>query len=108
MPLRERLGALLGIPSDAVGLENGVMVELRGQGAVAVRGCRRILTYSPDVIRLDTLDGAITLVGDGLTCTTYASDLIGIEGRIGGVYFDRFGETLLHRLREAVPTGADE
>ena len=100
VPLRERIGTLFGIPADAVGLTNGFMAELRGQGTVTVRGCRRILTYSPETIRLDTRDGEISIVGEKLTCTAYSADSIGIEGRIGGVYFDRFGKELFGRLRE--------
>ncbi len=96
-PLRERIGTMLGIPSDAVGLTNGFMAELRGQNTVTVRGCRRILSYSPEAIRLDTRDGAVTVMGESLTCTAYFADLFGIEGRIGGVYFDRFGEALSER-----------
>ena len=37
VPLRERIGTLFGIPADAVGLTNGFMAELRGQGTVTVR-----------------------------------------------------------------------
>lgn len=98
-PLRERIGALFGIPADAVGVTNGFMAELRGQRTVTVRGCRRILTYSPETIRLDTRDGEITIVGEELTCTAYSADSIGIEGRIGGVYFSRFAKMLLGRLQ---------
>lgn len=99
VPLRERIGTWLGIPADAVGLTNGFMAELRGQRTVTVRGCRRILTYSPEAIRLDTRDGEIVIVGEELTCIAYSADSIGIEGRIGGVYFDRFAKTLLGRLQ---------
>lgn len=85
--LRDCIGQALGIPSDAVGLTNGFMAELRGRSGVTVRGCRRILKYSRESIRLDTRDGEIAVVGECLTCTMYCADAIGIEGRIGGVYF---------------------
>lgn len=90
--LRERVGALFGIPADAVGLSNGFMAELRGKSSVNVRGCRRILTYSPEVMRLDTRDGIVIVMGEELTCTAYFSDLVGIEGRIGGICFEAFAK----------------
>ena len=97
IPLRDRFGRILGIPADAVGLRNGFMAELRGRSGVTVRGCRKILVYSRESIRLETRDGDVTVSGAGLTCTMYSADAIGIEGRVDGVYFDDCRDALLHR-----------
>lgn len=106
--LRDRIGQALGIPSDAIGLSSGFMAELRGRSGVTVRGCRRILRYSREKIRLDTRDGAVTVVGEDLTCTMYCSDSIGIEGRVGGVYFDDRSATLMQSLSCSSGEGGDE
>lgn len=94
IPLRDRIGKVLGIPADAVGIRSGFMAELRGKSGVTVKGCRRILFYSREAIRLDTRDGTVTVAGAGLTCTAYLSDSVGIEGRIDGVYFDDCRDTV--------------
>lgn len=101
MRIRDRIGQALGIPSDAVGLSNGFMAELRGKSGVTVRGCKRILNYSRETIRLDTRDGEVTVAGEGLTCTMYCADTIGIEGRVSGVYFEDRRAALLACLSGA-------
>ena len=88
MRLYERVSRLFGIPSDAVGLSDGFMAEMRGRCGVTVRGCRRILTYSDSAVTLLTRDGEVTVSGVGLTCAAYYSGAIGIDGRIDGVFFE--------------------
>ena len=87
--LYERVSRILGIPSDAVGLSDGFMAEMRGRCGVTVRGCRRILAYSDSAVTLSTRDGDVTVSGAGLTCAAYYSGAIGIDGRIDGVFFGR-------------------
>ena len=86
-PMRDRLGRLLGIPADAVGVHSGFMAEMRGRSSLTVKGCRKILRYSKESIRLQTRDGEVEVVGEGLFCIAYFTDSIGIEGRIDGVIF---------------------
>ena len=86
--LGDRVAGILGVPSDAVGLSNGFMAEMRGRCGVSVRGCRRILSYSRREIRLDTRDGAVSVLGADLFCTAYCADTVGIEGRIDAVLFE--------------------
>ena len=86
--LGDRVAGILGVPSDAVGLSNGFMAEMRGRCGVSIRGCRRILSYSQREIRLDTRDGAVSVLGEALFCTAYCADAVGIEGRIDAVLFE--------------------
>ena len=86
--LRDGVAALLGVPSDAVLSEDGFTAEVRGYGSVTVRGCRRILTYTPTEIRLLTRDGQVRVTGEGLLCFSYFHGAIGIEGCIGGILLE--------------------
>ena len=86
--LYERAAELFGLPSDAVGLSDGFMAEMRGRCGVTVRGCRRILSYSEEAVTLLTRDGRVTVKGAGLTCATYYRGAIGIDGRIDALTFE--------------------
>ena len=85
--LYERVAELFSIPSDAVGLSDGFMAELRGRRSVTVRGCRRILLYSKEAVTLLTRDGHVTVKGAELSCAAYYHGAIGIDGRIDAVLF---------------------
>ena len=84
LSLRERISRVVGIPSDAIG-SDGFYAEWRGRGSVTVRGCRRILSYGAHEISLRTRDGDVFVCGEGLTCFSYFSGAVGIEGCIASV-----------------------
>lgn len=87
--LRDGVAAILGVSSDAAFSEDGLAVEMRGCGSVTVRGCRRILTYTPTEICLLTRDGGVRVTGEGLACFSYFHGAVGIEGRISGILLEQ-------------------
>ena len=87
--IRDRLYSTLGIDGDILG---GVSVELRGRGAMIVRGCGKICEYLPQSIRLKTDDGEISVRGRELVCTSYRIGSVGIEGRIDSISFEEEGQ----------------
>ncbi len=84
--LREKLCKNLDIPPDL--LPGAGLVEIRGQNAVMVKGCGRILVYTSDEIRVALKKGYLRICGKRLVCTSYYAGAIGIEGLICGVLFE--------------------
>ena len=82
--MRKTLSARYG--SASVGRRGGVVV-LRGQRAVTVYGCRKILSYSPCEIRLCVEKSELFVVGDDLLCTCFSAGSATVEGRIDGVFY---------------------
>ena len=100
--LREKAAELLGMPTDALGVTDGFMAELRGKNGITVKGCRRILTYSETRITLDTRDGAVTVLGSSLACYAYFHGAVGIEGRVYGVFFTECRRQISDALSEGL------
>ena len=63
------------------------LVVLRGQRSVTVYGCRRILQYSPERIRLQSGKRIVALDGRDMICTAFSGGSASVKGRIRGVFF---------------------
>lgn len=83
---RERLCRRLDLLPDLFGGEG--LVEIRGRGAITVRGGGKILRYTPEEIRVSMPRCVLAIKGEELVCTSYYQGAIGIDGRIGGVFFE--------------------
>ena len=83
---RERLSRRLDLLPDLLGNEG--LVEIRGRGSVTVRGGGRILLYTPEEIRISMPRCVLSICGEELVCTSYYQGAVGIDGRIGGVFFE--------------------
>lgn len=90
-PLTEWLAVKLDIPADT--LTHGLRLDMRGRNTLTVHGCTGILDYSPCEIRLALTDGALTVCGQRLICTSYLAGAVGIDGRICSLQFED-GEVL--------------
>lgn len=88
-PLMSRLAGRLDIPPDIL---SGIHLELRGRGSLTVRGCRKILLYTPLEVRLQLRGEVLRLRGTGLYCTAYRSGVIEIDGIIDNIGFCGEGE----------------
>ena len=73
------------VPGDLT--SGGCYVELRGRNCVRVRGCRRIISYSPLRVLLKMKKDVICVRGKKLTCLTYFAGAISVEGIIDSVSF---------------------
>lgn len=60
-------------------------LEVQGRGDMLVRGCRRILFYSTEEIRLLLHSYVLNVKGEDLYCTSYFFDAISIEGKISSI-----------------------
>ena len=64
-----------------------VYMELRGRNSLLVKGCRRILGYSPDSVVLDLKKDKLTVKGKRLICTSFYNRSVSVEGVIISVAF---------------------
>ena len=73
------------LPSDALAGET--RIELRGRSLLFIQGCRRILEYSPELVRVAVKGDTVSVRGVRLVCTSYHAGTVGVEGRISSVTF---------------------
>lgn len=83
--LTEWLAVKLDIPADISG--DGLRLDMRGRHTLTVHGCRKILDFNPDEVRLALKDSVLTVRGKRLICTAYLAGAVGIEGYICGIAF---------------------
>ena len=89
---RELLAGLskrLDIPREA--LPFGFGLTLSGQSTLTVQGCRSILTYGRDLVRLSLGKTVLSIGGDGLLCTAFEAGNITVEGQITTLCFEKGG-----------------
>ncbi len=84
--LRERISRHLDIPPDVFPGES--LIEIRGRGSVTVRGGGRILTYTPEEIRIALKHGCLSVQGRRLVCTSYYVGAVGIDGCVCRIFFE--------------------
>lgn len=65
----------------------GCYVEIHGRNCVKVRGCRRILVYSPTKVVLKMKREVLCVSGKKLSCLAYFAGAISVEGIIDSVSF---------------------
>ena len=83
---RERWCQRLDVPPDL--LPGAGLVEIRGREAVSIKGCGKILVYTPEEIRVALAKGSLIVTGKRLVCTSYYAGAIGIDGHICCVSFE--------------------
>ncbi len=84
MSFMERLGSKLDIPPDVV---SGIHIEMRGRNNLTVRGCRKILRYTTEEVRLRLHGVTLQVTGSRLYCTAYHSGAVEIDGLIDSINF---------------------
>ncbi len=85
-PLAEWLSVQLDIPGDLP--DGGIRLDMRGRHTLTVHGCRRIVDFSPEAIRLALKACTLLVRGRRLICTSYLAGAVGIEGEIVCVQFE--------------------
>lgn len=80
-----RFGERLDIPREA--LPGGFGLTLSGQSELTVRGCRRILEYSTDLILLLLSGVVLEISGEGLLCRVFTPERITVCGRVSAICF---------------------
>ena len=83
---REKLCKSLDIPPDLFPGQS--FLELRGRGSMTLKGCGKILLYTPEKIRVGLKQGSLTVCGKRLVCISYHAGAVGIDGEIDGISFE--------------------
>ena len=81
----ERVGAELDVPSAS--LPNGVHIEMSGNREAVVDGCRGVVEYNENVIRLNTGKLIVRFTGSGLMIRTLQMNQAIVCGSILSVDF---------------------
>lgn len=63
-------------------LAGDIYLEMRGKNSLLVKGCRRILGYSPETVVLEVKNDKLTVRGKRLVCTSFHSGSVSVEGVI--------------------------
>ena len=85
VPFKNKLCDALDIVPDT--LPGSANVMIRGKSAVYIENGGRILSYSPDEIRVSIPDGSVGICGRALVCSSYMRGNVRIDGVITSVYF---------------------
>lgn len=80
--LGERFVRSLDLPGELAG--DGMTLEMRGRCNLLLCGCREILAYSPECVRVRLRQCEAEIRGRGLTLITYFDGQVGVEGHISG------------------------
>ena len=85
-----RLGRNLDLPCEA--MPGGFGLTLSGTGQLTLRGCRRILAYTPECVRLSVGRRAVAVTGERVLCTVFEAGSVTVEGRIDAIRLEKNGE----------------
>ena len=84
--LFDRFGARLDIPREV--LPGGFSLSLSGQRELLVEGCRQILEYGDQKIRLLLKKAVLQIEGERLLCTVFSEEKLVICGVISALSFE--------------------
>lgn len=83
--ITRRVESVLELPSGT--LSGTARIELSGNTRAVVEGCKGILEYEDDVIRLNTASGIVRFMGQNLGMNCLSEDSAVVEGKILSVEF---------------------
>ncbi len=81
--LAEVVSRLADIPADL--LSAGMTLELRGRNELLLCGCREILEYSGERVRVIQGGGTVCVIGRRLTMSSFSEGRIVIGGEIDAI-----------------------
>ena len=82
---RDKLENFIGIPTGSI--TNSAHFEMNGNREVIIEGCRNILQYDEDVIRIDIGKMSATIEGRSLNIKNFSPTSLVIEGFILSINF---------------------
>jgi hypothetical protein len=75
-----KISALMGIPPEI--LPGGFLLTLSGAGELTVCGCKEILAYSEEDVRLSLGRICLHVMGARLLCTAFGAGSVTVTGNI--------------------------
>lgn len=80
----ELISAVADIPAD---ITDGMTLEMRGRNELLLCGCREIIEYSRERIRILQGRCSVRIIGRRLTMTSYSEGRITVGGEIDSIDF---------------------
>lgn len=65
----------------------GCFIELHGRNKIVIRGCRKIIKYSSEIVILKMFREIVEIRGKRLICITYLAGAVSVEGLVDSVGF---------------------
>ncbi len=85
--LAERMGDLFEMPSSPV--QSGTSVTLTDGREAYITGCRELLVYNSDRIKVKSASGTLTVTGEGLDIPRYTDTELTVRGLLNSVSLER-------------------
>ena len=85
-PLKERIGKILDLPQELSG--DSVIITIKGNEEISVEGCRAIIEYTQECIRVNTKRSMLTIKGKNMVIKEVTNEYVLIEGWIIGTEYD--------------------
>ncbi len=85
IPLSLKLCERFDLPTD---IRASLSMEITGNSEAVIWGCRSILVYTEELIRLETREKDIVIEGEGLGCPAYGGGSIVISGRFRRISYE--------------------
>lgn len=77
------------LPRQGDRLSEPFTVAVSGDREVSVTGCRKVLTYEEELVRIETKGCVVAVRGDSLSLKAYHPGEMRITGRIDGLAIER-------------------
>lgn len=87
--IRARLCESLDIPADLI--LGGCIAELRGRGEITLCGCKKVLLFRPEIIKLEMPEFNFIIEGERLRCNTFCYSRVTIYGKIDSIKCEEKG-----------------
>lgn len=65
--------------------------EINSSNALIVGGCKRVLVYQNDIVRLSLCDMTVEICGSGLCIRSFFGEEVEVCGNISSIRFDKGG-----------------
>lgn len=75
------------VDADGDSIAGDVYIEMRGKNSLLVKGCKRILGYSPEAVELEIKKDKLRVKGKRLVCTSFHGGSVSVEGVIDSLAF---------------------
>ena len=85
IPLSLKICEKFDLPADTL---TSLSIEIVGNREAVIRGCRSILVYTNELIRLETKEKDIVIEGEKLCCPAYGGGSIVISGHFRCISYE--------------------
>ena len=85
IPISLKLCEKFDLPTD---IHSSLSIEITGRSEAVIWGCRSILVYSENLIRLETKGPDIIIEGERLCCPAYGGGSVVVSGHFNSISYE--------------------